>query len=361
MTIDIIAAATRLTDRELLARLDALAAKERSASAELIAHLAVLESRPGLYAAQGYGSLFDYCTQALRLSEDVACNRIEVAKACRRFPVLLDLLAAGSLTPSSVRILFRHLTEENIEAVLERAKGLSCRQTEVLVAELAPRPDVAGSMRKLPTPAAPVREVAMPAPVPPIATDSVEPPSAPSIAARAPARPVIEPTARDRYRVQFTVGNETHDRLRRVQALMRREIPNGDPGAIFDRALELLEAQVEKTKLGAEPKPESRKAIRRATDDFDIRTPGRPSRHISSATKRTVWRRDGAQCAFISAEGRRCTERSFLEFHHVRAYAQGGAGTVENIALRCRRHNQYEGEMVFGPRNVFDPGREQRV
>jgi len=43
-----------------------------------------------------------------------------------------------------------------------------------------------------------------------------------------------------RYRVQFTIGQETHDKLRRVQALLRREIPSGDPGEIFDRALTLL-------------------------------------------------------------------------------------------------------------------------
>ena len=41
------------------------------------------------------------------------------------------------------------------------------------------------------------------------------------------------------------------------------------------------------------------------------------------------------------ANGRRCTERTFLEFHHKRAYAQGGRATVDNISLRCRRHNQY--------------------
>jgi hypothetical protein len=32
-------------------------ASEREASAELVAHLAALDSRPALYAAQGYGSL----------------------------------------------------------------------------------------------------------------------------------------------------------------------------------------------------------------------------------------------------------------------------------------------------------------
>ena len=48
------------------------------------------------------------------------------------------------------------------------------------------------------------------------------------------SRPIVRATAPERYRVQFTIGPETHERLRRVQALLRREIPDGDPGAIFD-------------------------------------------------------------------------------------------------------------------------------
>src|SRR5947207_3534190 len=101
--------AAALSDHDLLARLCALAGREREASVELVAHLAALESRPSAYAAQGYGSLYGYCTQALRLSEDAACNRIETARACRRFPVIPDLLASGELTLTSVRRLARHL------------------------------------------------------------------------------------------------------------------------------------------------------------------------------------------------------------------------------------------------------------
>ena len=78
MRTNIFATAVALSDKELLARLDALAATEREAAAELLGHLAALELRPSLYLAQGYGSLFDYCTQALHLSEDAACNRIKV-------------------------------------------------------------------------------------------------------------------------------------------------------------------------------------------------------------------------------------------------------------------------------------------
>jgi hypothetical protein len=30
-------------------------------------------------------------------------------------------------------------------------------------------------------------------------------------------------------------------------------------------------------------------------------------------------------------------------------YAAGGEATVDNIQVRCRRHNQYEAEQYFGP------------
>jgi hypothetical protein len=70
---------------------------------------------------------------------------------------------------------------------------------------------------------------------------------------------------------------------------------------------------------------------------------------VPSVVKRAVWKRDGGQCAFVSVDGRRCTAREFLQFHHVQAYAKQGPATVDNISLRCRPHNQYEAELIFGP------------
>jgi hypothetical protein len=135
---------------DLLTRLDVLASNEREASVQLVAHLAVLDGRPAAYATQGFGSLFSYCTQALRLSEDAACNRIVAARVCRRFPLVLDLLASGALSLTSVRLLARHLTPENHETVLARAGGTGRREVEALVAALAPRADVASTVRRLP-------------------------------------------------------------------------------------------------------------------------------------------------------------------------------------------------------------------
>jgi hypothetical protein len=344
MKRNILAIADGLSDRNLLARLDVLAGGERDMTVELVAHLAALDSRPSVYAAEGYGSLFAYCRQALRLSEDAACNRIEAARACRRFPVILDLLASGEVPLTSVRLLGRHLTPENHQAVLARASGRSRREIEALVAELAPQPDVPSSVRKLPTFTATPPSSAAPAPT---ATGGSEPTPAlaPSPAVFAPKpRPIVRATAPERYRVQFSIGAETHEKLRRVQSLLRREIPDGDPGVIFERALTLLLEKVEKAKLGAAARPRPYPSIRPGTDKPAVR-----SRYVPRAVKRGACRRDAGQCAFVSPTGRRCSERAFLEFHHVQAYAKQGPATLGNISLRCWRHNKYESELIFGP------------
>ena len=295
MKIDILAAAASLSDAALLARLAALAGMEREASAELVAHLAELDARPAVYAAQGHGSLFGYCTQALRLSEDAACNRIEAARACRRFPVILDLLASGALSLTSVRILGRHLTQENHEAVLARAQGRSRREIDALVAELAPRPDTAPSVRRLPTaivktaeptpslPTLPLEAPTIALPQPSLAETTElcapAPISEPSPLMRpAEARPIVQATAPRRYRVQFTIGEESHEKLRRLQALLRREVPDGNPAAIFDRAWTVLLEKVEKEKLASSP---SRGGVRLSVPGRIKSTGRRPIRAIS--------------------------------------------------------------------------------
>ena len=350
MKTDMLALADALSDQDLMTRLKALAADERASTVDLVVHLAALLERPSAYAAQGYGSLFAYCTQALRLSEDAGCNRIEAARACRRFPTILGMLSSGALSLTSVRLIARHLTPENQDAVLARASGRSRREIEALAAELSPRPDVASTVRMLPrpkpTPPAPLLEpAAIGAPEQPAMV-----PERP-IAVRREQRPVVKASAPERYRVQFTIGPETHARLRRLQALLRREIPDGDTATIVDRALILLEAEVERKKLARTKKARrsTPAAIRPGTDNL-LANSKPASRHVPNAVARIVWERDGMRCAFVSEDGRRCTEQAFLELHHIHPYALRGPATVENLAVRCREHNQYESELVFGTR-----------
>lgn len=122
-----------------------------------------------------------------------------------------------------------------------------------------------------------------------------------------------------------------------MQDLLRHSVPNGDPGAIFERALELLLADLLKRKLAVTDRPRVSRA------------PKILSRHIPAAVKREVWQRDGGQCAFNGDQGR-CRETGFLEFHHIVPFAEGGETTAANLELRCRAHNAYEAERWFGPR-----------
>src|SRR2546427_3264149 len=155
MKTEILSSIARLSDSDLVARVKNLAGREREAMAEIVAHLGEIEVR-NLYAREGYKSLFEYCRVTFRFSEQETYNRIAAARTARRFPVTLELLADGSINLTTVRLLAPHLTAENHRTVLEAARGKRTHEVEKIVASLAPKPDVADSIRKLPsTPQAP--------------------------------------------------------------------------------------------------------------------------------------------------------------------------------------------------------------
>jgi hypothetical protein len=65
------------------------------------------------------------------------------------------------------------------------------------------------------------------------------------------------------------------------------------------------------------------------------------SRRIPAAVRRGVTARDGNRCRYVDRQGRRCTERHRLEFHHRHPYGLGGEHDPGNIVLACSSHNQY--------------------
>jgi hypothetical protein len=150
------------------------------------------------------------------------------------------------------------------------------------------------------------------------------------------ARTVVAPIARERFLLQVSIGQSTRDNLRYAQELLSHEIPSGEIAEVLDRALKLLVARLEKRKFAAACKP---RQTQRATTS---------RRHVPAQVKRAVWERDGGQCTFVSEGGRRCLARELLEYDHIDPVARGGHATVTNMRLRCRAHNPYAAECVFG-------------
>jgi hypothetical protein len=203
---------------------------------------------------------------------------------------------------------------------------------------------------------------------------------------RSPPRPPeIQPVSGARYSVRFTASAELREKLQTATDLLRHQIPSGDLAQVVDRAVTLLVEKLEARKFGSKRSRASKATL--ATTPPSETTPSAPerpttpsrqdqkttpsaperpttptiqvtttrptstkrrSRYIPAAARREVYERDGGQCTFRSSDGRRCSERGWLEFHHETPFALGGASTAENLTLRCKLHNAFAAEQDFG-------------
>ena len=267
------------------------------------------------------------------------------------------LVAPRWIPPArAVLMLARHLTSGNADELLAAATHKSRFEIEQLLAERFPRPDLPERLRAIPAPpvstlmAAPAlgsvvqlapERVGMTIPEQLHHARAEEPRPVP---ARQEVRGRIEPPvppqrltplAPERFGLQVTLDQETHELLQQARELMGHQNPTGQIGPVLKSALKLLVAHLEQQKYAATEHP----------------GPARPcksARHIPAAVKRAVWERDEGQCTFVSDSGKRCAARSMLEFDHAEAVARGGEATASNVRLACRGHNQHAAECAFG-------------
>ncbi len=128
-----------LSTEELSRSAEKLVSFQRRNEAALIANLVELSRRMG-HLELGYESLFYYCVEHLHLGESSAWKRTQVVGVAGRFPQLLEHLAQGKVNLSVLSILARHLTEENVERLLEEAEGKTTRAAKEIVVAVIRNP-----------------------------------------------------------------------------------------------------------------------------------------------------------------------------------------------------------------------------
>ena len=366
----------QLTDGELLLRLADILRQSRRNEALLVAHIGEVDARR-LYAREASPSMFAYCTERLHLSEAEAYLRIAAARASREHPILLTMLADGRLHLTAIAKLAPHLTPDNREAVLSgpptarSARSRSSRPSWRPVPMLrlssgscpSPRPSLlprrAGDLAPTRSPAPPSNSVQTQ--LPRVAgeshrcpvracpgsgqSDGVERRLRPDGVGRFGVAPAaaplasVQPLAPGRYRVQFTASAGLRDKLERLQALLRSSVPGADLAAVIEDAVTEKLERLEARRFGLTKAP--RKNL--------SQTETKPaSRHIPAAVRRAVHERDGGRCRFVDEQGRRCTARHGLEFHHRHPIAMGGDHSPQGIALACKAHNLYLAEVDYG-------------
>jgi 5-methylcytosine-specific restriction endonuclease McrA len=316
---------SRLSDEALFGRIESLVRTERFSMVDLLVHLGELDSRPACQN-KGYPTVFAYLTRHLGFAESDAIRRVRVARAAKKYPSILRMLANGELNLVGVALIQTLLNSENYETLILKAARRTTREIERMVADMSPaKAPPRDSIRALPPP-------------PPESPTSAEPPSTtvatvPSdllelVVASSPATP---PPYERKVVFNFAASEEVRAWFDAARDLLRHRFPSGAMEEVIGEALRRLVEQ------------EMPRSTRRR------KTPIRAVRRIPKSVEADVWRRDGGRCAFMGPEGVRCGETAWLELDHVVPWAKGGRSDDSgNVRLLCRAHNQAEARRIFG-------------
>jgi hypothetical protein len=272
-----------------------------------------------LHLRAGYSSLYEYCRERLGLSEFEAYFRIGAARTGRKFPLVFRLLAERKVHLTTLHLLRDFLTPDNHVELLEAASHKSKRQVGELLAQRFPRADVAASLKPL---------------------------------------AVFEPLSPGRYRLELTISGELKQKLERARELLSHANPTGDWEVVLERALDVLIEHLQRRRFAttASTRPASTPGVATKTTPTTA-APSTSRPHIANAVRRQVAIRDEQRCTYVSAEGRRCGARGFLQLHHERPFALGGADTPDNLRLLCAAHNRLLAELELGA----DPARRSTL
>ena len=217
--------------------------------APILAHLSEIDERDAALA-EAFPSLFVYCVRELAYSEAEAFLRIRAARAARRFPRILGMVARREIHVTAVARIAPHLTPENYRSLLGKASRRTQEELQRLIAELAPQPESRPVIRTLsvgisaPADAGTPQEDLFVHRAEPSSDSGGQSAAAGEAAACLSSEENGEkrPARKAAARVLFHfVGRESlREKFKRAQELLWHKYPSGQPDRVFEDALDAL-------------------------------------------------------------------------------------------------------------------------
>ncbi len=254
-----------------------LASEERAILSKVLWHLKEIDQRK-LYSNQACGSLFEYCVKILKYSEGQASRRVTACRLLRELPELASKIEEGSLNLTQLNQAKNFFSEENItdkkqkNEIIKQLEDKSTRESEKIL----------WGLKKEDAP----------------------------------------------IKVTVTMKEETHIRLKKLQALKAHTCPDMD--TFFEKVCEELEVLWNPIN----------KKLNRVKDSKGA------TRYIAQKDRVFVWKRDQGKCKI-------CGSSYALEIDHIKPFALGGKTKPDNLRLLCRNCNQRLGIEVFGDNRRF--------
>jgi hypothetical protein len=333
-----------ISDIELLHSLKNLVGQERIILTDILQHLLEVENRR-LHLKEGYGSLYQYATEALHYSEAQAFRRISAMRLMKEIPEIKTSIVEGTIQLTHLTQAQQYfkskakdsvpLTKEEKVEVIDSLNNKTTRETEKIFAALNPEQITRDKTRAITETQTEIRFVA--------------------------SNTLLEKLQRFKELDPHSLGDANYNELfeRLVDLVLQQKekkflIKNQKSSVIKSTVIKSTGAEIDsKTHAAKTAAPKVKVAI--APQPNSARQPAnRRSRHIPNFIKKEVLKRDEGRCTFMNpSTQKRCDSKHFLQFEHTIPFAKGGEHSTENITLLCRNHNLFQAVADF---TSADPG-----
>ena len=291
-----------------------VAADYRRCEADLFQIVWMIEDKK-VYFDFGITSLFQYITDMLRLSRDAAYDLITVVRKSREVPDLKQAVLLEQISISKARRIASVITENNAHLWIDLAKHSSSRVVEKAVAQANPRSVVCEK---------------------------------------------VSYVSEDVLQFQLAVSESWSTLLNEIKDLMsqkeKRAVSSEE--ALFmlmsdykrkhDPVLKAERAQNKAERVTNKSSSKHRKTacetIHIVSTDQKVaseamRVTSIRNRRIPQAQVHRLHLRDRNQCSFTDRHGKRCSQKRWLQKHHVVHFADGGTHGAENLQTLCWAHH----------------------
>lgn len=308
-----------LSDLELHERTLLISRREKETTLSLLLHLHEVETRR-VFAARGYGSLWDYTVSALSYSESQASERISAMRLMFRVPEAKKAMESGTLGLTQAALTERHLRREekekkertskdDVRELLAMVEGRSKRETERVLLKLQPKEIPEESLRQV--------------------TETVS-------------------------EARFPMTEELRKKMERFWQLKG----HCSISEVFETCIDsFLKANDPEEKKGLKERDSPALPTKERSESTPLLpakvTPNNAlpqSRYVPTQIKREVYGKSKGQCQYIDPiTHRQCESRYLLQHDHIEPFALGGNSQPANLRMLCGTHNRYLGRKMYDP------------
>ncbi len=350
---------SKLKDPELLAATSNLVAKERAITTEILHAILEIETRR-LHVQRGFSSLHEFVVKYLGYSDGAAHRRISAARLLKSVPELELCIAHGSMNLTTVaaaqdffasekRNYQKEYSKQQKLCVLSSIRSKSKSQCEQVFQSISPE------RRMAPRPEVIRQRV--------ILSEAAE--LHPQDGQSEQGNLGNSFSQNFSLELRMTIRPELQLKLQRLKEIFSHHKESSENFAslfelMADKLLKTCDPLKKERRNSSKPavtspeKSAHAKSKSRAHSEGQIKTKT-PSRYVPVTVKDEVFKRDGAQCAYIDSRSqKRCEARRFLEVDHIIPISVGGKTSTENCRLLCSTHNKYAAIQILGEK-VMQP------